>query len=57
MNDEHTKSPLTQSSQLSSRRAYARPALVVYGTIRALTNQSGFNRNKDGGNNAQGNRT
>jgi hypothetical protein len=41
----------------AERKAYQKPRLVVYGSVRDLTRENGSNKNKDGGNNAAGNRT
>ena len=39
------------------RKPYVSPKLTVYGSVRDLTREGGPNQNKDGGNNARGNRT
>jgi len=39
------------------KKPYTPPRLVVYGDVRTLTRENGVNLNKDGGNNARGNRT
>jgi hypothetical protein len=39
------------------KKPYTPPRLIVYGNVRAITQQGGPDRNKDGGNNATGNRT
>ncbi|HEX7151734.1 MAG TPA: lasso RiPP family leader peptide-containing protein [Thermoanaerobaculia bacterium] len=41
----------------TTKKAYQQPRLVVYGSVRELTREGGPNNRKDGGNNAQGNRT
>ena len=56
MKDQQSDSLPTESNQ-PPRRPYVRPELMVYGTIRNLTQQGGPGRNADGGNNARGNRT
>lgn len=42
---------------LVARKPYRSPRLTVYGSVRELTREGGTNRQKDGGNNAAGNRT
>ena len=39
------------------RKPYRAPRLSVYGSLRELTREGGPHNNKDGGNNAMGNRT
>ncbi|HET7433868.1 MAG TPA: lasso RiPP family leader peptide-containing protein [Thermoanaerobaculia bacterium] len=46
-----------ESQQWKPRKPYRRPALTVYGSVRELTREGGPNNQKDGGNNALGNRT
>ena len=42
---------------MREKKVYKPPRLVVYGSIRTLTREGGTHRDKDGGNNANGNRT
>ena len=39
------------------KRPYIPPRLIVYGDVRTLTRENGPNIQKDGSNNARGNRT
>jgi len=39
------------------KRPYTPPRLIVYGNVRTITQEGGPSRNKDGGNNATGNRS
>ena len=43
--------------QTKKKQPYSTPRLIVYGNVRTLTREGGPNRAKDGGNNANGNRT
>lgn len=43
--------------QQPKKKPYDPPRLVVYGGIRAVTREGGPNTQKDGSNNARGNRT
>jgi hypothetical protein len=43
--------------QKPKKKAYSAPRLIVYGDVRTLTRELGLHINKDGGNNARGNRT
>ena len=40
-----------------AKKPYSTPRLIVYGDVRVLTRQGGPGPNKDGGNNANGNRS
>jgi hypothetical protein len=44
-------------AELPLKKPYTPPRLIVYGNVRTITQELGLNRNKDGGNNATGNRT
>jgi hypothetical protein len=48
---------VNDTKQAHRRKPYRAPRLSVYGSVRDLTREGGPNRNKDSGNNANGNRT
>ena len=43
--------------KVKTRKPYTAPKLIVYGNVRTITQEGGPHRNKDGSNNATGNRT
>ena len=43
--------------QSPKKKVYSAPRLIVYGDVRTITRELGPHTNKDGSNNARGNRT